>query len=311
MIKPLDPTRLRELRQARKLTQEALATKAGLSKETVYRLEKGRQPGNRQQTINGLAKGLDVNPGVLTGDKPMPAASPPDWDAEDSERYQVNVRVSGTVRNAFSLTALRYDVPIARIVELAPLLFVLAAEASLKRRRTELDEFEGSLVSGLLSEYFPHLPSVALDNAELNDTLQDETDSIAARDILAERWTSGDDYDAGMDNPFVAYLKEACGDDTDIASIEGFCRDSVNIAVCRGHALKLAGGDPQLATLIIRGDALLHEMPHDLLDADATEARTAWLREKAEKADAARAARRAKWSELLKKLTNSGKEETL
>jgi hypothetical protein len=51
----------------------------------------------------------------------------------------VTYREDGAVRNAFTLTALRYQVPIARIVELAPLLFVLAAEASLKRRADTTD----------------------------------------------------------------------------------------------------------------------------------------------------------------------------
>ena len=205
MNKPLNPDRVRELRLSRKLSRKALAKKAGVSKETIYRLERGRQPGNRQSTQDGLMKAFGVELDVLTGDVPQSPTSVPEESADGGDRYQLNARVSGHVRNAFSLAARRYGVPIARIVDLAPFLFVLAAEGSLAWRRRELGELEARVHPWEnLQENLPHLPKMLLMNFEVAEALEAEETSIAARDILA------DEHDAAKwDNPFVLYLKES------------------------------------------------------------------------------------------------------
>ena len=70
------------------------------------------------------------------------------------------VPVDGAVRNAFSLVQRRYRVPIARLVELAPYRLVLAAAASLARRKSKLLELHRKLQgAGELQASLPHLPS--------------------------------------------------------------------------------------------------------------------------------------------------------
>ena len=61
--------RLKELRRRRVLTLEELAKKAGVGRNTVWRLEHGLM-GAQPRTIRKLAKALDVEPEVLvkTGD---------------------------------------------------------------------------------------------------------------------------------------------------------------------------------------------------------------------------------------------------
>ncbi len=61
--------RLRELRHRRVLTLEELAKKAGVGRNTVWRLEHGLM-GAQPRTIRKLAKALDVEPEELvkTGD---------------------------------------------------------------------------------------------------------------------------------------------------------------------------------------------------------------------------------------------------
>ena len=61
--------RLRELRRRRVLTLEELAQKAGVGRNTVWRLEHGLM-GAQPRTIRKLAKALDVEPEELvkTGD---------------------------------------------------------------------------------------------------------------------------------------------------------------------------------------------------------------------------------------------------
>jgi transcriptional regulator with XRE-family HTH domain len=290
MTKPLDQTRLKELRRLRKLSQKALAHNAKLSKETIHRLEKGRQPGNRQSTVEALAKALEVAPGVLTGELPMPVSTAEEPGVAGIGQYQISVRMNGAVRNAFFLAARRYEVPIARIVELAPYLFVLAAEASLKRRRTKLDELEALFDrEDELRNSFPHLPRNLVPNFEAIDPLTAERESIDARDILASKLPDNiferfspiqDQYSQPGHNPFLLHLQEAGQKTVGITSIELFDRDSTRFTVCRDEVIKIAGGDENLAERIMWGWAILHEMPRELLAEDAEQARIAWLRER-------------------------------
>ena len=61
--------RLRELRRRRVLTLEELAEKAGVGRNTIWRLEHGVM-GAQPRTIRKLAKALNVDPEELvqTGD---------------------------------------------------------------------------------------------------------------------------------------------------------------------------------------------------------------------------------------------------
>ena len=56
--------RLKELRRRRVLTLEELAQKAGVGRNTVWRLEHGMM-GAQPRTIRKLAKALDVEPEEL------------------------------------------------------------------------------------------------------------------------------------------------------------------------------------------------------------------------------------------------------
>jgi transcriptional regulator with XRE-family HTH domain len=60
----VDMARLRELRRRRVLTLEELAKKAGVGRNTVWRLEHGMM-GAQPRTIRKLAKALDVEPEEL------------------------------------------------------------------------------------------------------------------------------------------------------------------------------------------------------------------------------------------------------
>jgi transcriptional regulator with XRE-family HTH domain len=57
----VDMVRLRELRHRRVLTLEELAEKAGVGRNTIWRLEHGVM-GAQPRTIRKLAKALDIEP---------------------------------------------------------------------------------------------------------------------------------------------------------------------------------------------------------------------------------------------------------
>jgi transcriptional regulator with XRE-family HTH domain len=297
--------RLKILRTRRHLSQNDLATKAKVDKQTIYRIEAERQTAIRPGTVKKLAAALGVSPEVLTCQEPLPELGVGRAQPSNDEDYSINVSVDGVIRNAFSLVHMRYRVPIARIVELAPFLFVLAAEASLERRKAKLTELQEAFdQAGSLLSNFPYLPSSLCPPGSGASELRAEARSISTRDIwgdgLPDNIYAGSDtiepdYSESTHNPFAVYLKEVAPLDAGVASIHGFDRSSSEFNVCHEDALKLADGDADLATSIVDGDVILHKMPRELLNDHAVNARTAWLRE-------TRDARRAAIHEMLKDL---------
>src|SRR5260370_37025767 len=123
MTDVISTERLKQLRKARGLTKKQLGerTQPPLNEQTIYRFERRERP-VRKGTIERIARVLDVETQVLTGEKPIPPDAVQQSGRNDGGAYQLNVRVNAAIRNAFSLVALRYKIPVSRIVELAPLL---------------------------------------------------------------------------------------------------------------------------------------------------------------------------------------------
>lgn len=283
----IDSSRLEKLRTHAGLTQAALGKKCGrveiggkkaaVDKKTIRRIEAGQQQAVRTSTVARLAAALGVSSEVLTGQAPLPAESEPARAQPSNDgNYPINVRVTGAVRNAFSLVHMRYQVPFARIVELAPFLFVLAAEASLERRRAKLSELRKAFnQAGDLESEFPHLPSSL--SSRSDEFMAAEEKSISDHDIwgdtLPDRIFQGNeppiepDYEESKHNPFVVYLQEATRAYADIASIRGFSRSSSDFDVCREDALELAGNNEELAKSFVDGKVILHKWLREEQDA--------------------------------------------
>jgi hypothetical protein len=231
---------------------------------------------------------------VLTGDQEIPPlsreAAQHTWEAP---RDQWNIRVDSAVRNAFALTAIRYAIPVPRILELAPLLFVLAAEQSLERRRSHLAVLEEKLAAVTeAAADFHHLPHSIDPSSMAYEAIAAEENSIAARDILAGKLDDQlfmfnepqkRNYEPDEDNPFVSDLKDmikrTAATASGIALVRGFSRESADFEVCGKEALDLAAGDKELAQGFLSGWAPIHEM-RDLLDTDQVSERIEWLRQK-------------------------------
>jgi transcriptional regulator with XRE-family HTH domain len=63
---PVDGGRLRALRQARGLSRDVLASRAGISASTVARLEQQRRTSCRGRTLTRLSAALDADPSAIT-----------------------------------------------------------------------------------------------------------------------------------------------------------------------------------------------------------------------------------------------------
>jgi transcriptional regulator with XRE-family HTH domain len=280
MGQTIDPQRLKQLRKSRGLTQKDLAQKARLNEQTVYRLERERKP-VRVGNLERLSEALRVEAGVLTGEKPIPSDVSQAATSLDEAAYQLNVRVDAPIRNAFELVARRYRVSVSKIAQLAPLLFVVVAEASLKHRRKKLEELEAALghISDTLDTDFPHLPvSLFYATDDHEQGIRAEQASINRGDIFGQDrfdpYGETRSYDNDVFNPFFAYLKALTAASDEI-TINALGRTSTEYRVCRSEAAALAEGDTEVADWLLNGEVPVHQMPRGKTAAESVE----WMRQ--------------------------------
>lgn len=284
MSKPPSGTIVKHLRETRRYTQAEFAKMAGISKDALSRIERGKPKGTRprQKTLENLAKAFDVKPEMLTGEMPL-------LDSEDDNRTylprsSLGVRIDGTIDNAFVLVAERYRIPVERIVELAPFLFVLAAERSLDQRRQRLTALKEMLDrANDMAESILDQPRMIELDADTHDWICTEEVSIYNRNILMEdlEFRRGkEEYFFGFceNNPFVRSLQKDAPDPA-IAEINLVSSEGVRMRVGRAEAMRHAENDEALATDIQDGWVILREMPVVLQKESAGQERLIWLRE--------------------------------
>ncbi len=280
MALPIRPELLKELRRRQGLRLHTLAERAGISKDSVWRIENGMQPGNREDTQRRLARALGVEPGILTGERPLP-------EVVETPRCRWTVEIGQAARNAAVLAARRYRVPEALIVELAPLLFVLAAEESLGRRRAVLAELETALAKAAeAGDDMPHLAGIGEIPEAVRAAVAAEERSLSARDLFAQDVDAdtlaalGDGGgDPGADNPLAVFLAEnarrASIGAPSLAAVARVTPSGIDATLCGAEALEAAGGDAALAEAILSGRVALAEMPRALWQDEA--ARLEWI----------------------------------
>jgi transcriptional regulator with XRE-family HTH domain len=287
----IDPNALKHLRSAKGWSQEELAerTKAKdgpkIDKQTIWRLEQGGHTNTRDRTIQQLARALNADPAVLTGQAKLPNL---DDDAGYFLMSKLNFRVSYDAHNALFLVSERYNVTHQEIVELAPFLYCWAAEASLQQRRDRLEKAEAALEGAKSVEAdIRHLPSSDFTSSEEKFAI--ERESIDSHDIfgmaLNDDGSLSNDatYNEGTDNPFAVFLSDLAQDVGPTVSFEA-CpfRGFPEYRVCPKEAGLLAGGDSELAEEILTGHLLLNEMPKELRQIELFKERTEWVRAKVE-----------------------------
>jgi transcriptional regulator with XRE-family HTH domain len=296
MKQRVDPERLTAAMARKGLSVKALARKAStgehrISERTIARLRSGKEVGGvRRQTIAALAAALD--PGFLTGELPAPDANPQESPYSPETRW--NIRLPKAIRNAYSLVALRYHIPAARIIELAPLVFLLMAEQNLASRKQCLKEMRKAYAARQeLAEQARHLPVNAAYDSELEGIYGAEQSSIDQRDLFAEALLGDkrlgmvefyEDYDEDRHNPFAAFLRALAVelDATEAsADIHTVSRYRAEYTLCSEDALVLADGDGGLVTDILDGSIPLRDLPSEFLQGDAKAARLEWFRQKA------------------------------
>ncbi len=278
------PETLRRLRKAHGWSQQELADKAKIEKKTIGRLESENGGEAREATARQLAGALRLgNPRILVLD--------PESEAVRDEVSRINfdsggsgpkVHLDSETALAYDLVEEHYGVDMHRLIEEAPMLFTLLAEASLAERRRRVGEAKAAL-----EEFNRALPEHLADSAW---AYREEEDSIERRDLFRHpgdlEWDDPSWEKYRKDgNPFAKFLKrlanniEANNGALDPADVE-FDPDMV----CRGYLFperraRLTGGSRRAGWVLSHGYARLGQIPKRLRGdcEDVDRERVEWL----------------------------------
>ncbi len=289
----IDPNRLKELRQGKGFSRARLADRSKISQRQITRIENDTAAtGNvRERTVTELARALGVEPGVLTGDLPMPDAGPHAHSSRGVSR-QVSARLQPKASLACALVKRRYGVGLTTLFNAAPLMFVLLAENSFvwrRERAKEADEAADRLRKlGLGSWEF------ALGAQRAEDGAAAERASIEGRNVFGEDLFDNADWDEGYNrfehNPFADYLRNLAAkiDDPDIVEIGEDIHDSGALenfpwfTVCNGDLDRFSGASEKLNFALRQGLLRIDHAPEELWADDAANRRREWLEQQFE-----------------------------
>ena len=280
----IHPETLKKLRKAQGWSQQELANKAKVEKKTIGRLEGENRGEAREATARLLAGALRLgNPRILAQD--------PESEAVLDEVSRINfdsggsgprVHLDSETTLAYDLVEEHYGVDMHRLIEEAPTLFTLLAEASLAERRRRVGDAKAAL-----EEFNRALPEHL---AESVWAYRGEEESIERRDLFRHpgdlEWDDPRWEEYRKDgNPFANFLKrlakniEADNGALDPADIE-FDPDMV----CRGYLFperraRLTCGSRRAEWSLSHGYARLGQIPKRLRGEgeDVDRERVEWL----------------------------------
>lgn len=284
----VDPNVVRQLREGKRLARTGLAKKAKLSERQLRRIEESDAPtvSVRDNTLMNLAKALEVEPSVLTGESPAPKLTPRPAPAE---RSPIRAMIEPKTRLGYTLLKQRYGVNATDLINMAPLFFTLLAEGSLAWRREQLEAAEEAMwrASALGNGHLACMNAVH--HAE--EGLSRERQSIEALDLFGEK--IADDayqwgYDSTTNNPFADYLRKLAVDldKPDVVRVDHkelgwMSSEYPDYDICCAELDTITNHSSQAQWVLKVGHARLEQIPADLRGEDAAEQRAAWLERKA------------------------------
>ena len=280
----IHPETLKRLRKAQGWSQQELADKAKIEKKTIGRLEGENGGEARDSTGRQLAGALKLgNPRILAlGPETEAVRDEVSRISFDSGGSGPRVHLDSETALAYDLVEEHYGVDMHRLIEKAPMLFTLLAEASFAERRRRVGEAKAAL-----EEFNRSLPDHLSDS---DWAYKDEEKSIERRDLFRHPGDLEWDDPAWKDyrengNPFANFLKglarniEADNGALDPADVE-FDPDMV----CRGYLFperraRLTGGSPRAEWALSHGYVRLGQIPKRLHGEgeNAARERTEWL----------------------------------
>ena len=289
----IDPVRLRSLRKERSLSRLQLAKQSGINERTIQRLEKEPQP-SRKSTLTRLANALGVEPGVLTGELPLPKLDKVPTSA--AKQVQISAQITSKARLEYDLIKHRYGVSATELINMAPLFFALLAEGSLAWRRERLKEPKEAIDRLTQVEVDDGWSVCCISGANIAyKGVAAEENSISKVDLFGEHQLSelsdiDDEFleDEGflylpIYNPFASYLRKLEAElaipsvvDIDDSGIEPSLKFPT-YDICRNEFDGIANGSNYAKMALKTGHVRISEIPKELMAEDAGEERAKWL----------------------------------
>lgn len=277
----INATTLKLVREKRNLTQEALAIKSGISKKNISRIESSTTRNHRNRTIKLLAKALDIREEDLCRSPDESADKV--TDTSESAYRKLTTHLSPEANLAFAFVEERYGVSSEDLIEMAPLLFTLLAEASLNWRREKLKQAEDAFDRlSRLGAALPHLSFCGGPRRD-EDMLDIEQSCIDQGDVFGSQLKVEAKRFGGIEppgNPFARYLALlAAKHARDLIEVEQYDPDAAlpSYMIRTDKIERLTGGDDRARYALAHGYGLRRDIPAELLGDDAKERRVAWL----------------------------------
>lgn len=293
----IDAHRLRTLRERKRFSRQQLSERSqtadppGISARTIQRLENepDKSKSTRKYTVMRLADALDVKPGVLTGQLPLP--EPGEAAASEPDPVRIGAQIPPKVRLAYDLIKRRYGVNATDVIIMAPLFFVLLAEGSLDWRREKLKEaLESFQRLEELDGYWSG--SMADSSTVMKFGMAREGDSISKADLFGEHLCNidpgdfGDSlFDPSIENPFATYLRKlgadlensgvVAVDDGELDHRSGF--KFPRYVICEEDMEKLTNASPDCRLGLELGILRISDIPAELLTESRSVERQKWL----------------------------------
>ncbi|WP_176082970.1 helix-turn-helix transcriptional regulator [Martelella sp. HB161492] len=295
----IEPKRVRTLRENKGWSPEALAGRTSklkgedgrslaISAKTIRRLECSDNHKPRANTLCSLARALGVESGVLTGELPMPSE-------RKQEGSKPSVQISALIRSryrlAYALIKRRYGVPASALIEMAPLLFTLLAEDSLRQRREHLTRIRAAIAELRGQHDAAGRLAYALGAYRAEDIADGEEASIEAGDVFG-RMVPEASYEAESNfdatNPFADYLKDLA-DKLEVAEKvrvdEGTAYADApdgfpEYVVCGADLDLIVASSDRARFGLEQGHVHLADVPDELLNHEATAERIRWIEER-------------------------------
>ncbi|KAA0909847.1 helix-turn-helix transcriptional regulator [Aquicoccus porphyridii] len=276
----INRNRLSDLLDRYPRSQKELAGEIGTDVGTLSRWKTGRIENIRSDKLAKLCEALGVTPTEICAEGPLPETAA---GGEAARRDQISMVLDTGCRNALALVARRYGVTRQQIVEVAPLLFAIMAEQSLKERRLELQALKDALVKieGSAPRHLRNRLHASW-NPDDQELLEAEESSIEHRDLFAVRVGHWDENSA-KDNPFARFLNARLSE-TGLPNEEGVAwddDDAPRYGVGIEELVDILGEDENARRLILDGKVALAEMPGDIRKATQDE-RAAWVKKEAD-----------------------------
>ena len=297
---PIIPERLVELRKRKNLTRAGLHQKSKIAPRQIARLESetGAATTPRDRTVNQLAKALGVDPGVLTGEMPMPKAESAEPASHPGIPRQVSAWLLPETSLACALIQRRYGINFTTLVNVAPLMFVLLAEGSFRWRQEKLTEAEKTKeeLVAMATGYRGVLGAIS----DVEEWLECERQSIKKRDLfgkdieeLGKMGVSRAGHDPFQCNPFADYLRALAEgiDSQDVVYIEPEDEDTIHgdgplkgfpgFNICEEDQIQITCERDDLKLALYLGLRINH-IPKSLLSKEEDEKRQKWLEQQIE-----------------------------